>query len=48
MDGKDAINTQALKIIKAKQEQKNNEDNYDPRKCRIPSNPRPQFKYVEL
>ena len=48
MDGKDVTNTQALKIIKAKQEQKNNEDNYDPRKCRIPSNPRPQFKYVEL
>ena len=48
MDGKDVTNTQALRIIKAKQEQKNNEDNYDPRKCRIPSNPRPQFKYVEL
>ena len=29
-------------------EQKKNEENYDPRKCRIPSNPRPEFKYVEL
>ena len=48
MDGKDISSNQAMKIIKAKQEQKNNEENYDPRKCRIPSNPRPEFKYVEL
>ena len=48
IDGKDISNNQALKIIKAKREQQNNEENYDPRKCRIPSNPRPEFKYVDL
>ena len=48
IDGKEISNNQALKIIKAKREQQNNEENYDPRKCRIPSNPRPEFKYVEL
>ena len=48
MDGKDVTNNQAKKIIKAKIEQKNNEENYDPRKCRIPTNPRPEFRYVEL
>ena len=48
IDGKDISNNQALKIIKAKKEQQNNEDNYDPKKCRIPSNPRPEFRYVEL
>ena len=48
IDGKEVSNTQAKKIIKAKIEQQNKEDNYDPRKCRIPSNPRPEFKYVEL
>ena len=48
MDGKDVTNNQAKKIIKAKLEQKNNEENYDPRKCRIPTNPRPEFRYVEL
>ena len=48
IDGKDVSNQQAKRIIQAKKEQKNNEDNYDPRKCRIPSNPRPEFKYVEL
>ena len=48
MDGKAITNNQALKIIKAKIEQQNNEENYNPRKCRIPSNPRPEFKYVEL
>ena len=47
IDGKDISKNQALKIIK-KREQENNEENYDPRKCRIPSNPRPEFKYVEL
>ena len=48
IDGKDISNNQALKIIKAMREQKKNEENYDPRKCRIPSNPRPVFKYVDL
>ena len=48
MDGKEASYNQAMKIINAKKEQKNNEENYDPRKCRIPSNPRPEFRYVEL
>ena len=48
IDGKDISNNQAMKIIKAKREQQNNEENYDPRKCRIPSNPRPEFRYVEL
>ena len=37
-----------MRIINAKKEQKDNEDNYDPRKCRIPTNPRPEFKYVKL
>lgn len=48
MDGKDISNNQAMKIIKSKLEHQSAEDNYDPRKCRIPSNPRPAFKYVEL
>ena len=48
MDGKEVTNTQANKIIKAKLEQKNIEENYNPRECRIPSNPRPSFKHVEL
>ena len=48
MDGKEVSYNQAMKIINAKKEQKNNEENYDPRKCRIPSNPRPEFRYVEL
>ena len=48
MDGKQVTNTQVNKIMKAKLEQKNNEENYNPRNCRIPSNPRPCFKYVEL
>ena len=48
MDGKEVTNTQVNKILKAKMEQKNNEENYNPRNCRIPSNPRPCFKYVEL
>ena len=48
MDGKDVTNNQAKKIIKGKKEKKNNEENYDSRKCRIHSNPRPEFKYVEL
>ena len=46
--GKEVTNTQANKIIKAKLEQKNIEENYNPRECRIPSNPRPSFKHVEL
>ena len=48
IDGKDVTNTQVQKIIKAKLENKNNEDNYNPRECRIISNPRPHFRYVEL
>ena len=49
IDGKEVSNQQAKKIIKGIEEQKkNNEENYDPRKCRIPTNPRPMFKYVEL
>ena len=48
MDGKNVTNTQVKKIMQAKLENKNNEENYDPRKCRIISNPRPCFKYVEL
>ena len=47
MDGKEVTNVQLNKIMKAKQE-KNNEENYNPRDCRIISNPRPSFKYVEL
>ena len=47
IDGKEVTQNQAKKIIKQK-EQENTEDNYDPRKCRIISNPRPEFKYVEL
>ena len=48
MDGKEVTNVQINKIMKAKLENKNNEENYNPRECRIPSNPRPCFKYVEL
>ena len=48
IDGKNVTNTQAQKIMKAKLENKKNEDYYDPRQCRIISNPRPSFKYVEL
>ena len=48
IDGKEATNIQAQKIIQAKKEKKNNEENYDPRKCRIPSNPRPEFKFIKL
>ena len=47
MDGK-AITQNAAKKVIAKKEKEKAEDNYDPRKCRIPSNPRPEFKYVEL
>ena len=47
MDGKEVTNVQLNKIMKARQE-KNNEENYNPRDCRIISNPRPSFKYVEL
>ena len=48
MDGKEVTNTQVNKIMMRKLENKNNEENYNPRNCRIPSNPRPCFKYVEL
>ena len=48
IDGKEISKNQAMKIIKSKMEHQNAEENYDPRKCRIPSNPRPEFKYVEL
>ena len=48
MDGREISNSQAMKIIKAKFEHQSAEENYDPRKCRIPSNPRPEFKFVEL
>lgn len=49
IDGKDITKNQAIKVIKKKMiEQENSESNYDPRKCRIPSNPRPEFRYVEL
>ena len=47
IDGKEVTQNQAMKV-KAKKEQENNEENFDPRKCRINSNPRPEFKYVEL
>lgn len=47
IDGKEVTQVQALKI-KANKEKENAEENYDPRKCRIESNPRPEFKYVEL
>ena len=46
-DGKEVTQIQANKI-NAKKEQVNNEDDYDPRKCRIITNPRLEFKYVEL
>ena len=46
-DGKNISNTLAQRIMRGKLE-KNNEDNYNPRECRIISYPRPSFKYVEL
>ena len=48
MDGKEISQKVARNVIEAKKEKEKAEDNYDPRKCRIPSNPRPEFKYVEL
>ena len=48
IDGKNVTNTQVQKIVKAKLENKNNEENYNPRECRINTYPRPSFKYVEL
>ena len=47
IDGKEVTQVMAKKI-NAKKEQVNNEDNYDPRKCRINITPRLEFKYVEL
>lgn len=47
MDGKAITGTQ-IKKIKENRKVENKEENYDPRKCRIPSEPRPEFKYVEL
>ena len=48
IDGKEVTNAQLQKIMKSKTEKNNNEDNYNPRECRIISNPRPPFRYVEL
>ena len=48
MDGKGVSDTQVKRIMQAKLENKNKEENYNPRECRIISNPRPCFKYVEL
>jgi ubiquitin fusion degradation protein 1 len=47
IDGKEVTKNQVIKI-KSKKEKENNEENYDPRKCRININPRLEFKYVEL
>ena len=47
MDGK-VISEKQVNKVKAQNEKKNAEENYDPRKCRIPSIPRPEFRYVEL
>ena len=47
VDGRQ-ISQKTVEKIEAKQEKEKAEDNYDPRKCRIPSNPRPEFRYVEL
>ena len=48
IDGKPITQKTAENVIKNKKEKEKAEENYDPRKCRIPSNPRPEFKYVEL
>ena len=48
IDGKPITQKTAENVIKKKKEKEKAEENYDPRKCRIPSNPRPEFKYVEL
>lgn len=48
IDGKNVTNTQAQKIMNAKLQNKNNEEDYNPRNCRIISNPRPPFRYIEL
>lgn len=47
IDGKE-ISKNQVKKVKIQNEKKNAEENYDPRKCRIESTPRPEFKYVEL
>ena len=46
IDGKEISLKQAMKIDKERKKDKN--DDYDPRKNRIQSNPRPEFKYVEI
>ena len=48
MDGKNVSNTQVEKIMKAKLDKKNNEEDYNPRNCRIIINPRLPFRFVEL
>ena len=47
MDGK-VISENQINKVKVQHEKKNAEENYDPRKCKIPSTPRPEFRYVEL
>ncbi len=44
---KNDSNQQSL-IFKEEKFQKNNEENYDPRNCRIDNNPRPDFKNVDI
>ena len=47
-DGKEVTQVIAKKINAKKEKVNNEEDNYDPRKCRINITPRLEFKYVEL
>ena len=44
---KNDSNQQSL-IFKEEKFQNNNEENYDPRNCRIDNNPRPDFKNVDI
>ena len=48
IDGKEVTLRQAMKIYTKRKKEKNDIDNYDPRKNRIQSNPRPEFKYIEI
>lgn len=48
LDGKKLNYGNVYSIINKKENEKEKEENYNPRECRIPSNPRPNFKNVDI
>lgn len=48
LDGKKLNYGNVHSIINKKENEKEKEENYNPRECRIPSNPRPNFKNVDI